>query len=326
MGVLYVDGFDLGDYALRYTTSGSPVTTSTTRFSSGLAMNMAQINRQLSRAIAASATAYVGFALYMTSNGYDGPIVSFYADGGTVLHGGVRVVSSTTWGIYRSGTQLATFTAPAGATWVYVEVSATVHDSTGTITVRLNGTQVATYTGDTRNGGTATTIDRIVLGYIGGSDYAGGLPYIDDLYISDSAFLGDVRVQTSVGTGAGSSTQFTPTSGSNYDCTNDIPDNAANYVASATSGHRDTYAMGNLTANTVLVHAVQLVTHAYKSDAGAASLKGAIKSGATVAYGATTALPTSMGAVTDIWLTNPDTSGAWSLATVDALEAGAEVV
>jgi len=145
-----------------------------------------------------------------------------------------------------------------------------------------------TFTGDTRNGGTATTIDKVVLGVPGGN------AKLDDFYISDSAFMGDIRIQTLVPSAAGSSTQLTATGGANYANTADIPDNTATYNASSTVGNKDLYALGDLAASTSTVKCVQVNTHAWKDDAGAASLKAKVKSGATEVAGSTVALPSSV--------------------------------
>ncbi|OYW79717.1 MAG: hypothetical protein B7Z19_04550 [Polynucleobacter sp. 32-46-5] len=137
--------------------------------------------------------------------------------------------------------------------------------------------------------------------------------------------MGDIRIQTLVPTGAGSSTQLTPTGAANYANVAEMPDSTATYNASLTVGDKDLYSLSELTASTAVVKAVQVNTHAWKDDAGVASLKTKIKSGTTEVAGATVALPSSNAWHGDIWETDPDTSAAWTPAAVGVLEAGVEV-
>ena len=321
--MLYIDGFDLGDVAKRYVAGG--VTWSTaTRFGVGKALNLSELTSGVARLVPASSRVWAGFAFW-SNDAQTGPIISFFGDLGMVYHSALWVVSATVWGIYRGdGTLLATFAAPAQSAWNYVEVSATVADSGGIFIVKVNGVVVASFTGDTRNGGTSTNIDQFRLGYTGDVRWSGGRGRYDDFWITDTGFLGDKRVQTLTPNGAGSSTQWTPTAGTNYGCTAD--DDDATYVASSTAGQRDLYTLTNLVANTVVVDAVQTVAHAYKSDAGSAFSKSVIKSGSTIGSGASVALPSSVAGFVDTFATDPDTSAAWTVAAVNALEAGVEVV
>ena len=72
--------------------------------------------------------------------------------------------------------------------------------------------------------------------------------------------------------------------------------------------------------------AVQLATVARKDDAGNRSLRAGLKSGATSANGATRVLGTSYTLYDDRFEIDPASGAAWTKASVDALEAGAEVV
>src|SRR5262249_41967087 len=153
-----------------------------------------------------------------------------------------------------------------------------------------------------------------------------------DLYVNDSngttnnGVLGNVKIQSLVPTGAGSSTQFTPTSGSNWQTVSDNPDVASSYNSDSTVGHRDTYVMSDLLASTGSGVAVQDNIHAFRSDAGTGTLKGAMKSGATVFYDTTQNLSASNLWYGQIRETDPNTSATWTVSNVNALEYGAEVV
>lgn len=332
MALLFMDGFDAADFSPgRYSGYSITSTTASTRFSTGKAIFFnATAGPYLQKIFPATNQIFIGYAMYITDSNYGASIVTFYGDSGATKHTSVRRVSSTQWGIYRGETQLSLFPAPTTATWFYLEVTSTISDTVGTVIVRINGVTVATFNGDTKNGGTNTTIDMVRLGNDGGN-YPACAPYIDDLYICDATgstnntFLGDVRVQTLVASGAGSSTQWAPTGGANYANISDIPDSVASYNSSSTTGERDLYAMNNLLAGTGTVYGIQENLHAWKSDAGVGSLKSVYKVGSTVYDGTTYGLGTSMAWYGAIRETNPATSTAWSTSDINALEAGVEV-
>jgi hypothetical protein len=239
--------------------------------------------------------------------------------------------------LYRgNGTTLIASSSPGQVlvgTWKYIEISATISDTIGICTVRADGLVVISFTGDTRNGGTATTFDTVTiqaaaLGVGSGSNYLW-----DDVYLCDDTgsapynnFLGDVRVYSLSPTGAGASTQWTPDTGSNFSRVNEIPYSSVNYVQSNTSGQRDTYAVTDLPAGGVTtIYGVQNNIIAKRTDAGAVAVKPTLKSSATIAYGTSTLLPTSDTVVTDVRTTDPATSATWTVNGVNNLEVGMEV-
>lgn len=285
------------------------------------------------RNITPSAEVYVGFAHLATTNSPNGGnrVVSFLGDAGATEHVRVWLPSINEVRVSRiDGTQLATYVVPGGLQnkWFYYEVYFKIADSGGRCTVKMNGSTVMDFTGDTKNGGTSTNVDRVSFTGTGGS----AASYTDDFYICNAlgsapwnTFAGELRVLPSLPNGVGSSTQLTPTgSANNWDNVNDIPVVDTTYNASPTVGLRDTYAMADI-STTGSVLGVQVSTRMAKSDAGAVNMKAAVKSGATVAYGATRSVQATPVTYQDIWETNPNTGTAWSVATFNSLEVGAEV-
>jgi hypothetical protein len=331
VALLDIDGFDAGDHSLKWANpNGSPASVTTTRYGVGRSVNVGGSLTSLSKYFTASAKIVIGFAygLAITSGG---DIIRLYGDGGATAHLSLRWTSSTVFALFRGATQLATatLTNPIIPIWYYIEISATIDDTVGAVEVRVNGSTVMTFTGDTKNGGTANTIDAISISTAGTS--AGNC--YDDMYVLNGTgsapyndFLGEVRVYTTVPSGAGASTQWTPSAGTNFGAVDDIPYSAADYVSTSTSGNRDTYAMGDVLSGIGTVYAVRTTAIAKKSDAGVASLKVVDRSGGTNYYGPTTALnagDTSVpGAIRTV---DPATSAAWTVSGVNALEAGVEL-
>lgn len=330
MALIFMDGFETGDQGIKwsYATGSS---SANTRFSSGKSLLLTQTTER--KYVPSLSQIYAGYAFSTPGFSYNGVGCSIYGDNGNTEHLTVTMFANTLQlrlGGYGS-TVIASYNSVFYTnTWYYLEIMATIASSGGLCQVRLNGLTVINFTGTTKNGGTGTTIDAFELG---SWSAGGGQCYFDDLYICDNTgatnntFLGDVRIQTLLPTAAGSSTQLAPTgSANNYANANDVPDSTATYNSSSTVGNRDTYAMGDLLASTGTILGVQESLHAFKTDAGSASMKAALLSGATLAYDTPQNLGDTVawsGAVREV---DPNTSTAWTTVGVNAVELGGEVV
>lgn len=332
MTLLHFDGFDLGDFAQAYALVNSPTSVATTRYGVGRSLSFASSACTASKTITASAEVYAGFAItYVGSSTVNNGFLSFNGDSGATLHLQLRWVNTTTLGLYRGTTLIASASVnePMGI-WYYIEMWATIADAGGRCIVKVDGVTVIDFTGDTKNAGTSTNIDTVIIGK---NVSAGGTTgfIIDDLYICNgvgsapfNTFQGPVQVVTESPVGAGSTTQMTPSSGANYTAVDEQPFSTADYVQ-GTSGQRDLYAIDNVTSGTIL--AAQVVGVAKATDASPVSVRGVVKSGATTNVGTAVALSASDITVRgDILTTDPNTGVAWTLANFNAIEAGFEVV
>lgn len=335
MTLLWFDGFEGQDHTLTWTsvTSTWTNTATGTRLGYGRLIQSAGNSRSIQQTITASTDTYVGFAMKVTAIGDS--FVDFYGDSNVTRHIRIAVAASGAIEIRNGATTTVLATSAAtglvvAGTWVYLEVHVKVSDTVGEVNVRVNGasTDAVSFSGDTKNAGTNTTIDsvRFLTPNAGSPIFA-----LDDVYICNglgslnNGFLGDCRVQLSQPTGAGSSTGLTPSTGSNYQTVDEIPFSATDYSGSAVVGARDTYAMTDLVAGSQAPKGVRVVVGWHKSDAGAANMKRAAKIGSTVYYGTSTALPTSMAVAQELLETNPDTAGAWTASAFNGAEFGAEV-
>jgi hypothetical protein len=95
----------------------------------------------------------------------------------------------------------------------YFEIKATIHDTTGSIELRINGVPALNLVNqDTRNAGTGV-VNAI---RIGGTNSFGPIWAMDDLYICNTSgstnndFLGDIRVDTLYPNADGTYSQWTP--------------------------------------------------------------------------------------------------------------------
>jgi hypothetical protein len=295
------------------------------------------------------ATVIVGAALqWDTSNGTSTMAMSFNSDNTSTVH--VTVYLNTASGVlnvYRgtnaTGTLLGTVTLSGTAmllnTWNYWEFKCVLSDTVGEVHVRVNSTAVLDLTGlDTKNGGTKTVIDSIVLpGGYGSAGAQTPIVYSDDLYVvtgtgAPNDYLGDCKVSTIYPTGNGDYSQLV---GSDLDSTNNyllVNEAGApvttSYVESDTVGQRDFYAMGDISIpSTATVLGVQVSVWANNPDGGSGrSAKLGVRQSTSETLSANQALTAvTFLAARGMFTTDPATGAAWSQAGVNSAQAGVEV-
>lgn len=290
-------------------------------------------------ALANLATSTVGFALAGT--GTDRPVVR-WMDNATEqcslwLRSDGRLEARGPTGLLAVGS--AVFSPSALR---FVEVKVTISDAAGRIQVQVDQPSGSTtYDIDTGGGGvdTKATANAYAtafrLGYGLGSAETTSYDYwFDDVRVFDAAggaldtFAGDARVETLIANAAGSSTQWTPSAGSNYQCVDDAsPDEDTSYVSSSTVGQLDRYALPSLVTTAGTVLSVTSWSRAKKDNSGARTLHNHL-------YLSTAGVPTqesgdllpstSYGWHESIHRLDGD-GAAWSVTKVNALEVGVEV-
>lgn len=222
----------------------------------------------------------------------------FYSDAGTTVHVAIGINISTRAievrrGDYSTGTLLgsSTWVAPIDGLYRYIEAKAALHDSTGEVVVKIDGSTVLTLTGqDTKNGGTKTVFDGVAFHVP--QQTSSQANYADDFYLCNGAgtvnndFLGPVKIETLYPSGNGNSSMGV---GSDADSTDNylLVDETGtpvttDYVEFATTGDKDTYAFTDLTTTSGVVRGVVANMHAYKSDAGAREVRAVARRLSTV--------------------------------------------
>lgn len=334
-----MDGFGGQDYGFKWdltsgaytTASASPRVPGGYYWSSGSGGGVPLI-----KSFVASSRIIVGYGWHTTGSTDNGPI-SFYGDSGVTQH--ITVVRNGSTGLMEirrgssGGTLLATGTqAIANNQWNYFEVSCTISDTVGEVHVRLNGstTDDVSYTGDTKNAGTATMIDKIQLATSNGfSNRFADVYILNDTGTTNNNFLGDVTVRTLSPSGNGTYSQLLGSdadSVNNYLLVDEHPYSGTDYVGSATTGQKDTYAIADLPAGVSTVYAVQIAGMMAKSDATLAQARYVVRSGGTDYGGTTRALNTTFTGYYDLFETDPATGVAWTPSGVNNMESGMEVM
>jgi len=151
---------------------------------------------------------------------------------------------------------------------------------------------------------------------------------IDDWVICDqsgSAFntwLGDLRVDVRPVTGAGSSAQFAPSTGSNYQNVDDAaPNGDTDYNASTNAGDIDLFTIADAPVVGAGVLAFKVSTYRKKSDAGTCTDAVVVRHAGTNYVGTTQSPSTSYSYGQNLYTANP-AGGALTESDFNAFEIG----
>ncbi len=341
MALIWIDGFDWVASAVSQTTTSylglkysnvvNNYTSRAARISgNGFAMSGNDSGSTITSPIfTGAATVVAGFGYFRNTSSVSHAVLRLRNSG--TDHITLVVNASGFIEVYRgtsSGTLLGTgsTTQLSNGQWYFLEMKATIDDTTGSVIVKVNEATELSLSGiDTRNGGSAI-VDSFML------DLQSGRWYIDDFYLLDTTgsanndFLGDIQVQILVPSGAGTHTDFTPSTGSNYQNVDDIPEDAdTTYNTGSVNGDTDTYAFGNITATSAVIKGVDVNILARKTLSGSRTFAPVIRTNSTDYVGDDITALDSYSLNNQIYETNPDTSSAWLKAEVDAAEFGIQV-
>jgi len=348
MALVHYEGFDDGLHALRADISGTEGS-SWAIFSGGRfgdkCLRCSSTTYGVSFTANAHATVTIGFAFKAIANNGSSTFLVFRGDNGATSHIQCYHLADDSLDIRRGGSAVLLNIPgffPTSPEWMFVEMTVTINDTTGAITVWKNNVQVGAVSGvDTKNGGTNISFDRVTWEdyNVSGTDYD-----LDDVYVvtgggaSPTSRLGDCRVVTLLPGGNGNYSQLT---GSDSDSTDNylLVDESAptlgvtggsepggfDYVGSS-SAQKDTYAFGDTGVSAGTVHALRVAKYAGKSDTGDISCRDAIRISGSDYTGSTRGMSNSYGLLEDQYLVSPDTASAWGLSEIDGAEFGFEVV
>jgi hypothetical protein len=194
-------------------------------------------------------------------------------------------------------------------------------------------TQLFEFSGDNAAG--AGNVASLAFGLSGTDMYAGAYVAFDDLAVnntsgaSNTGYPGDGRVVLLVPTGPGALTQLQrggEDTGANWSQVNELPPSMAQHVVtSSQAGYRDFYTMSDLPPTTGAVAVVEAVVLADKSEVGSASVNPQIRSGSSIYETTWQQLNTTPSYHTARWEHDPQTFLAWTVSSVNALQAGVRV-
>lgn len=282
--------------------------------------------------IPASAEIY-GRMAFQTELFSSGVTIVTWQKGTTVL-GWLKLNTSGLIEIYCTGLVATGTKVLAINSWYLIEWRVKIGDSPdGQIQVRVDGYDEVSYLNNDTKPGADTTIDRILISYI---TTAGGYCKSDDWGVNDingaadNSWVGDGHIIALLPNASGDLTQWTPNTGADWAAVDDRPNNGdTDYVKSPTTGQQSCF---NLAAAGLIGVTIQRVFTQFVSrktnTSDAIKVRSLIKSGGVVYRDAAAQdqFTYYAGFTSDTPYTNdPATAIAWTVAGLDALQAGVEV-
>lgn len=275
-------------------------------------------------------TGVLGFGVHFNGVTVPSRVVCCILDG-TTEQISVRTNASGVLTVTRNGTVLATGTTVLNTTgWYYIELKFTIHGSTGTVELKLNGAaEIASAAG----------LDTTNTANVQWNGFSIGVPsnnialMFDDLYCLDAStgsnttFLGPVQVAARAVNGNGNHAQWTSNGGSNAgNVSEPFEDGDVSFNQSSTAGLIDTFTTQDLPAASGSVLAVQ-VHNVAKQDGGAArTVAPVVRISSTDYAGTGVALSTSYQMLTQVYDVSPATSSAWTVSEANGAETGYKLI
>ncbi len=351
MALLWIDGFDkygtsigaapspAGIVGKKYThiAQESSIDVQTGRFSNsyGLKLNGYYNATRLGMDnLTTDRTVTLGFA--MKTAQFDETDCRFVA----LTYGGTYGISLY-WGsstayfaVYRGSTQIGSqflHTMSAG-TWHYVELKCYCDNTAGTVEVRVDGTTLFTFNGDTQNG---TTNYHDGFRFMSYNSAEANTFIIDDLYFLDSTgsnnnnFLGPCRVWTSSPNANGDTQDWdvVPANSAHYSVVDEaICDEDSEYVESNVNGEYDLWGVADCPSEISTIRGVQISTDARVTDTTPFNLYQVCKSNATLYDGSAISIgSTNFVTKTRMLEVDPATSSLWTPTNFASAQFGVKV-
>ena len=336
MALLWVDGFEgygtsdgsapspTGVVGRKYgVASESNMDIEAGRFGSGHCLELALSSWMRTPTLTTDDTLIVGVAFKATAGlAY---VVNLYDDS----VGGMNVIFSYGRLIVRRGStelEIADIHLNEDA-WYWIEFKVVCHNSTGSYELRVGEVNVASDSGIDTQAGSDVYHSRVMLGN-SSSQY---LNMVDDFYVCDGSgsdnndFLGNMNVTTLFPDGAGTTTDFTASSGANYTCVDEQECNDdTDHVESSTASHKDTYEYDDV-GSLVDIKGVQIDTMC-RETSGSYSLITVIQSNSVDYDDSAQAIGTSSyTSLRRVAEQDPNTSAAWLAAAINSAEFGIKV-
>jgi hypothetical protein len=256
----------------------------------------------------------------------------------------IGTAGATTLQVSRFDDTTAATLLTAGATvigdntWHHIEIALAANTATGELRSWIDGTVDANInitSGDTSDAasGDVTAFTDFIFGGVCSNTGGATDVLIDDVIVWDDSgtgFTGRLtdmhKIRNIAPSGAGSSTQFTPSAGANYAAVDDsLSDDDTTYVESSTTGNTDLYAFATIGYTPTIVYAVAVETSLKRTGIKAMNARNKIKQGATTVNGTTTVISPGHTKMETFQEQAPD-GADWTAGKIVASEFGQEYV
>ena len=252
---------------------------------------------------------------------------------GTVL-ASVRMTTARQISVWVGGSQVATGSKVLADNQVYnIQARYKIHDSTGSLQVKMDGVLDINYDNQDTKPGSETDFDEFMIGNAGTATGGSNADY-DDIILNDTtgginnSWPGIRYIYPALPTGdSGSNNAWSKSTGSaGWSLVDERPHNTTDYVFSSTNGQQQgfTHAASGVPAASV-VRAVRFDYVSYKISSG--QIKVGCRSSSTESLSAALDLGISPEMQRAYFENDPATSAAWaSIAAADSAESLVESV
>ena len=251
--------------------------------------------------------------------------LNIQATRGNVEQVNVRFAISQKIELWRGNTQLAeSASAYPIAVWFFCQIRYLITPSGGVVEVWINGQLVLSFAGNTAYTGSPNW-DGWQLDYSITSQCR-----VDNIVVYSTtgdpptARTPETRIWDTLPTGAGATTQWSPSAGANWQCVDEQPSNGdSDYVSAASSGLTDTYSTPAAAEAGSIIYAVAVHATMRKDDAGTNEVDGVIRSGGNnYVHGSPAGINSSYGRHRWIWHRDPATGNQWTVAAANSAQPG----
>jgi len=210
--------------------------------------------------------------------------------------------------------------------WYLIEAHLKLGSSNGVVEVKMDGNLVLQYTGNT-NPNSRSAITRVTFSNKNEQAFWDDIAINDTSGSEDNSWCGDGRIVLLKPNANGDTNQWTPSSGSNYQCVDEgFPANDdTDYVTTDTTNQKDLYNLENwsLPSNSIIKR-VWAIARAKKTSSDLASINVGLKTNSQEYWMASdTPLITSYkNYYGNQYTKNPATSNNWTIDDINNLQVG----
>jgi hypothetical protein len=327
---VWSEGFEMGDLVGYTLPTATLPTISTTRRSGSYAVHIHggnYTNCKLQKSITAGSEFYFRVAVYINNFAYTANHNIYFMNGSNTV-GSIQFNNSNYIYISINGLTDTGSTLLLVNTWYLIEVHIKVDNTTGVLEVKLEGIPEVDVSGDTQ--GSYSTIDSIVF-----LDSSDDQIWIDDIALNDTAgaadnsWCGDGKIikLTPDDDVTTELTQYPALTDHHADVDDYPADGDTTYVQGTVVDEEDLYelsASGLVAADVDTINRVWVESRSKDTVASGGEVALFIVSNAVEDTGADVILTTTYTTkvLSEEFLQNPDGPAAWSVAALDALQAG----
>jgi hypothetical protein len=334
---IFTDGAEMAD-ALFFSNSGSVTAAGAAKCSGDYGYSFAGAGRSCYKTVSTISECYFKHRIRISST-LTPPTTARHIGfrAGTTELAYVCLDSILRWILVVGGVTVATSTEVASiSTWYCMEVYYKIDAVAGVFTLRIDGNQVCTFSGDTL---VASDTDFDNVWWRNGTTGTLGFDYIDDIAFNDTAggvddsWIGGGRIIKVTPDGNGAASEWTGNDGNavdNYLLVDEYPldsDTTYVYEDASETGDLDQYTLSDYDGTDRTITRIYAECRARKTAVEAATLKIGFDTGTSVNTDDVGVLyeTYSIRLVGAEYALNPDDAAAWEEADIDALEFVAEV-